>query len=943
MAKFVVEGISLLRTVLLGTSALALVGATAASAKVGVTSATDGDPLGKPIAEPERVLRIGIDVQANELITTNANDRAHLVFMDGTSLTVGPNARLTIDKFVYDPNTKTGDLAISASKGVFRLVGGKISKTSPITVTTPSSTIGIRGGITLFDVEAAETISTFVFGTDMVVSANGRTEIVRRPGSQVITNSGRAPGPPTLIPKGALNSQLGKLEGGATRGGTQGGGAGGTGRGNPDQLAQTSGFANQNSGQGPTGGQLSGTNFAPAPKIQPNQTTNALTNRNDALLQQLSAQTSQITTPTSQPPVPPAPPQIIVTRGRFLADPAYTNFNSQNLTVTPVPQNNVALAPTGTVTNSNATITLADGRSITVPWQPGGGTFALSLTDHTFGPLTGTGFVSPSGDYFAYSLKNANNGPLGFAGGTPTALAQFPTTGFAAHTMVSLAAGGQLPFASEAVGGDPQLRATASISPLYSVYSPNVVAPIGGPAPGPQSASAMQATISIAGQGASQKSYMGVLIADYAMDYNNNTVGSSGSFNATYRQGSNLRIGRQTSAESTVDVGTGNSIYGPAANAVVYTPDGAATTVATSGGVVVAGSTARAPQASFDQPYTDLNGASYYSVNAGIKTAAPATLGQTRSTKMISGYVGGLVEQRDSQGNFFTRTLGGNGAQPTDVAVTTDASVNRAAATITVAQWDGALASATFQLGGISGSRSATSSFVDDNIYALRDRPAGTLANTTSVTVNGNTSTGTDVQSRTSLVSYNTAPTAGLFQSAGVTPCTCEFLTWGWWGGDISYSAGSVYNAGGRDRLNLATYVAGTLSTAADLSTLNLQNATATYSGHMVGNVVNNGNAYVAAGTYTNQWSFGPRTGIATINFDGASFGGGLTANTAMSGGGPTFATTAPLASSVIPGRSLTLNGSFFSSPTDAAKYQAGNFGVTGTSYKAGGTFAGQK
>ena len=44
-------------------------------------------------------------MQANELITTRANDRAHLMFLDGTSVTVGPNAQLTIDRFVYDPNT----------------------------------------------------------------------------------------------------------------------------------------------------------------------------------------------------------------------------------------------------------------------------------------------------------------------------------------------------------------------------------------------------------------------------------------------------------------------------------------------------------------------------------------------------------------------------------------------------------------------------------------------------------------------------------------------------------------------------------------------------------------------------------------------------------------------------------------------------------------------
>ena len=153
-----------------------------AHAKVGVTSGTDGDPRGKPPGDAERVLRVGVDVQANELITTSANDRAHLMFLDGTSLSVGPNAQLTIDKFVYDPATKTGDLAINASKGVFRLVGGKISKTNAITVTTPSSTIGIRGGISIFNVEQKETMSIFVFGISMTVGAGGRIEIVTRPG-----------------------------------------------------------------------------------------------------------------------------------------------------------------------------------------------------------------------------------------------------------------------------------------------------------------------------------------------------------------------------------------------------------------------------------------------------------------------------------------------------------------------------------------------------------------------------------------------------------------------------------------------------------------------------------------------------------------------------------------------------------------------------------------
>jgi len=78
MTKLVGARVRAVRIALLGATALALLTtpffAGQAAAKVGVTSATDGDPLGKPPQEAERVLRIGVDVQANELISTSAND-----------------------------------------------------------------------------------------------------------------------------------------------------------------------------------------------------------------------------------------------------------------------------------------------------------------------------------------------------------------------------------------------------------------------------------------------------------------------------------------------------------------------------------------------------------------------------------------------------------------------------------------------------------------------------------------------------------------------------------------------------------------------------------------------------------------------------------------------------------------------------------------------------
>lgn len=277
-------GVFLRAIFIAGLTASALLGGANAWAGVGVTSAADGEPLGKPPNENERVLRIGIDVQANELVTTGAVDRAHLVFIDGSSLTVGPNARLTIDKFVFDPNSKTGELAVNATKGVFRLVGGKISKTNAITITTPSSTIGIRGGITILNVTQNQTAADFIFGTSMTVTARGRTETATRAGSQVVTTAGGVPGSPTLLKQGSLNATLGQLEGKVSS------------NKSPDQTAQNSGYSKQNSDQSAN----TATNVIQngPPNTSNNILTNALSNATAA--SQLGNSTP-VNTPTNAP------------------------------------------------------------------------------------------------------------------------------------------------------------------------------------------------------------------------------------------------------------------------------------------------------------------------------------------------------------------------------------------------------------------------------------------------------------------------------------------------------------------------------------------------------------------------------------------------------------------------------------------------------------------
>jgi FecR protein len=265
-----------------------------ADPRVGVTSATTGGPTGKPPAQVERVLHVGVDVQASEVVTTGASDRAHLLFLDGSSLTVGPQARLTIDRFVYDPNNKVGALAISASQGIFRFVGGKISKTAPVTITTPAATLTIRGGIMIVSADATRTVAIFVFGNDMTVAANGHTTNVLRPGWQVTTYTGMAPGQPAPTPPGSLASELAKLE------------AIGGGSGAADDAARTSGFADQNSGLGPGGAPLGGNNTTIG-----GEATNAISNANS------STQRPTINQTLAAPPPPPSTPPPAPPRGPF--------------------------------------------------------------------------------------------------------------------------------------------------------------------------------------------------------------------------------------------------------------------------------------------------------------------------------------------------------------------------------------------------------------------------------------------------------------------------------------------------------------------------------------------------------------------------------------------------------------------------------------------------
>jgi hypothetical protein len=184
-----------------------------ALAQVGVTSVAVGQPRGTPPAQNERVLRVGVDVFANERIMTGAADRAHLVFLDGSAVTVGPSSDLVIDRFVYDPATRTGDLAMTTTRGAFRFVGGAISKKSEVTVRTPGAMVGIRGGIMTIVIGTDGSIAaSFLFGERMTVSNSQGSAIAIRPGSVINVAFNGPPRQPILLPPGSFQAVLSTFE-----------------------------------------------------------------------------------------------------------------------------------------------------------------------------------------------------------------------------------------------------------------------------------------------------------------------------------------------------------------------------------------------------------------------------------------------------------------------------------------------------------------------------------------------------------------------------------------------------------------------------------------------------------------------------------------------------------------------------------------------------------
>jgi hypothetical protein len=143
-------------------------------------------------------------------VATGTAARLEVTFKDNTRLTLGENAKLTLDKYVFNPAARRGTIRFRLV-GAFRFVSGQVSKLarSDVSVTTPVATIGIRGTEFWGGPIDDQSLGVFLIEGAVRVSNAAGAQTLNRPGQGTnIARPGAAPGPITSWPQDKVNRAI---------------------------------------------------------------------------------------------------------------------------------------------------------------------------------------------------------------------------------------------------------------------------------------------------------------------------------------------------------------------------------------------------------------------------------------------------------------------------------------------------------------------------------------------------------------------------------------------------------------------------------------------------------------------------------------------------------------------------------------------------------------
>ena len=126
------------------------------------------------------------DVFAGETVKTSSSASTVIRFADKTQIQVGANSTIVLDKFVYDPSSGTGDAAIKFGTGVFRFITGDIKNKDAVKLSTPPTSLTIRGTKFILAVAADGSTTLGVLEGAVDVAPCGGAQSVRENTGQTV-------------------------------------------------------------------------------------------------------------------------------------------------------------------------------------------------------------------------------------------------------------------------------------------------------------------------------------------------------------------------------------------------------------------------------------------------------------------------------------------------------------------------------------------------------------------------------------------------------------------------------------------------------------------------------------------------------------------------------------------------------------------------------------
>ncbi len=647
---------SLAATVL---SALTIAAATPAASQdieIGVAAAINPEVTGTPPSQEQRLLLVGANVFHDERVVTGEKGQTQMLFVDESALTIGPDSEVVLDEFVYDPAAETGTIVLNATKGLFRLVGGKISKDGPVVLNTPTATIGIRGGIILVGVaDDGATQATFLFGQSMDVTSGGVTKEVSRPGFGIeVAAADEPPSDPAPVSAASLDAALGGLEGSE-------GESGGAADTPEDSDVAASGIDEAGSDQDPS--DIAPQDLAGVSDLQ--ELGDSADEAEDTAEQD---EASQNTATESSTGVNVSSLSGRYKHSKLLGASAATLGTGDGVSTFDVSYSGGAIT-NGTFSVDTSSFTpFLKIPGITV----GSFSFANSGTTSQFGTINGSGFLTSDQEFVFFEFFEAD-----FSGDRLLAFAGVPTNTFTTTTLNAVGTkffalqndfvlDSNIPFVQKAAGGSLTPGEAEGIADTVILFDAS------------GSTTAQRAwghrTIAIVGTGSSQTSVSSLAGGLALLDSGNRLFLEGGAF-ATARLSSTAAVKVVDDQVATVDDALSNDFFG-GTQPDYFVLDG--TKVDTSDAFVARGLT----------PFVgDSTGTDFFpnSVALVVSGTTESTVG-TRTTRRMFGYSGGAFQTSTSGSSSVSSTTIFRNAtgDPKDIDIFTSAETNKVKADINV-------------------------------------------------------------------------------------------------------------------------------------------------------------------------------------------------------------------------------------------------------------------